>query len=79
MLLLLPLLQVRTVGIKGIDCRQDLQELEIPLEILNGPLLKPKALEKLLEEKLPQLKKKIVCIADRTIYRQAPKHVPFLL
>jgi hypothetical protein len=42
-------------------------------------MIRPSALEELLKKTLPELSKKIVCIADRKVYRQAPKEAPFLL
>lgn len=42
-------------------------------------MIRPGPLEELLKKNLPELSKKIVCIADRKIYRQAPKEIPFLL
>jgi hypothetical protein len=72
-------ISVRTIGVKNMEVGIDLKDVEVPMELLNGPLLKPAALEELLKNKLPELSRKVVCIADRTIYRQAPKHVPFLL
>jgi hypothetical protein len=42
-------------------------------------MLRPAALEDLLKKTFPDLAKSIVCIADRKVYRQAPKSVPFLL
>ena len=41
--------------------------------------MRPAAIEELLKKSCPELSKLIVCIADRKIYRQAPKQVPFLL
>ncbi len=72
-------IKVRTIGVKGIDTSRELIGKQIPLELLTGPLLRPKAFEELLEKECPELSKKCVCVADRTLYRQAPKHVPFLL
>jgi citrate lyase subunit beta/citryl-CoA lyase len=71
--------ELRTIGVKNMDVHRQLAEKELPLELFKGPLLKPKALEELLKKEFPDLAKKIVCIADRKVYRQAPKQVPFLL
>ena len=43
------------------------------------PLSTPLQLEALLKQKCPELAGNIVCVADRRVYRQAPKQVPFLL
>ena len=72
-------IEVRTIGVKNCDVATELTGLEVPMELLTGPLLMPAALEDLLKREFPHLTRKIVCMADRTIYRQAPKHVPFLL
>jgi acyl dehydratase len=70
--------ELRTIGIKNVDAKK-LQDRELPLSLFEGPILKPKALEELLKVHCPELSGHIVCIADRTIFRQAPKQVPFLL
>ena len=41
--------------------------------------LRTKKLEALLQVHFPDMNRIIVCIADRKIYRQAPKQAPFLL
>jgi hypothetical protein len=45
----------------------------------NADIHLPAKLEEMLKRDCPALSKKIVCIADRKIYRQAPKQTPFLL
>ena len=70
---------VRTIGLKNIDVARELKDLDLPTSLFTGPMMKPIALESLLKKSAPQLSNSIVCIADRVIYRQAPKHVPFLL
>jgi hypothetical protein len=35
--------------------------------------------EEVLKKHCPELCKLVVCMADRRVYRQAPKQVPFLL
>jgi hypothetical protein len=70
---------VRTIGVKNCDVGTELAGKNVPMELLTGEMLKPAALEDLLKNKFPDLSRKIVCMADRTIYRQAPKHTPFLL
>jgi hypothetical protein len=39
-------------------------------------VLRPAALEDLLKKEFPELNKLVVCVADRKIYRQTPKHTP---
>ena len=41
--------------------------------------MRPAALEEELKMSFPELSNQIVCVADRTLYRQALKHPPFLL
>lgn len=41
--------------------------------------LRPAAVEELLLKRCPALHHRIVCIADRKVYRQAAKQPPFLL
>ena len=72
-------IELRTVGVKNMDVHRQLAGKELPLELFNGEISRPKVLEGMLKKKCPELSKKIVCIADRKIYRQAPKQVPFLL
>lgn len=72
-------IKIRTFGIKNMDVHRDLANKELPVELFTGPLLKPKDLETFLKQKCPELSNHIVCIADRRIFRQAPKQVPFLL
>lgn len=72
---------VRTIGIKNFDVHRSLKDKELPIELFLTPLhaLRPSAVEDILRKNCPELCRKIVCIADRKIYRQAPKQVPFLL
>ena len=72
---------VRTIGIKNCDVHRELKDVDLPTGLFTSTIeeLRPAALETLLAEQAPLLSKKIVCIADRKIYRQTPKHVPFLL
>jgi hypothetical protein len=76
-------LHVRTIGIKNCDVHRVLAGAQVPESLLKSPLetLRSAALEEILKKSLPDLdlKNKIVCIADRKIYRQTPKQVPFLL
>jgi len=70
---------IRTIGVKNMDVHRALVNKNVPLEIFNKHILRPAALEEVLKRSCPELSKLIVCIADRKIYRQAPKQVPFLL
>eukprot|EP01039_Chlorochromonas_danica_P001539 gene1539-1677_t len=72
---------IRTIGVKNCDVHRVLQNRDLPTALFTRPLdqLRPAALEELLKKTCPELTKLIVCIADRKIYRQAPKQVPFLL
>lgn len=70
---------IRTIGVKGLEVHTALAGKTIPYELLGGDMIRSSALEELLKKSVPELSKKIVCIADRKIYRQAPKDTPFLL
>lgn len=72
-------INLRTLGLKNIDVHRDLAGRVLPLELFRGPLPRPKDLEEIIKKHCPELSKLVVCIADRRIYRQAPKQVPFLL
>lgn len=73
-------LNIRTFGVKNIDVVRSLAGRSLPIELFKSDkILRPAALEELLKKHCPELCKHIVCIADRRIYRQAPKQVPFLL
>lgn len=74
-------IMVRTIGIKNCDVQRVLQDIELPRELFEKSLeeLRPSALEDLVKTQAPDLKNLIVCMADRRIYRQTPKHEPFLL
>lgn len=74
-------LDVRTIGIKNCDVHRVFANKELPQELFTPPLkdMKPSVLEELCRRSIPDMKGSIVCIADRKIYRQTPKHVPFLL
>jgi citrate lyase subunit beta/citryl-CoA lyase len=69
---------LRTVGVKNFDMTE-LDGQPLPLALLTGPMPKPKALEALCKEQCVKLSKKIVCISDRKVYRQAPTQNVFLL
>lgn len=72
---------LRTIGIKNCDVQRALAGKDLPTELFLTPLKnwRPQQIEELLKKSIPELNKVIVCIADRKIYRQAPKQVPFLL
>ncbi len=73
---------LRTVGIKNVDIVNDLKNMPLPTEMFTKYPLNARwerSLESILSDKCPILSKNIVCIADRKLYRPAPKAVPFLL
>jgi hypothetical protein len=72
---------IRTVGVKNCDVQRVLLNSDLPTELFTAPLqkLRPAAVEELLKKHCPELSKLVVCTADRKIYRQAPRKVPFLL
>jgi len=72
---------VRTIGIKNCDVHRQLKDKDLPVELFTRKFqeLRPAELEELVRKNIPELSRRIVCIADRKIYRQAPKHAPFLL
>jgi hypothetical protein len=71
--------EIRTIGVKGLEVDTALENIELPAELFHGTIPRPAKLEEILKRACPQLSKKIVCIADRKIYRQAPQQTPFLL
>jgi hypothetical protein len=70
---------VRTLGIKNLDVQRVLAGTELPMKLFTDAHTRPGALEELLKKSCPELSKRIVCKADRKIYRLTPKQVPFLL
>jgi hypothetical protein len=75
-------LTIRTIGIKNTDVQRALKDRHLPLELFAGPfkvIRRPVALEEMLKKTCPELSKLVVCIADRKVYRLAPKQTPFLL
>eukprot|EP01036_Dinobryon_divergens_P033097 gene33095-42812_t len=75
-------LTVRTIGVKNCDVHRALADVALPAELFLSPLrqLRPAAIEELLvRAACTKLSRLIVCVADRRIYRQAPKQPPFLL
>jgi hypothetical protein len=71
--------EIRTIGVKGLEVNVALENIELPPELFYGRIPRPSKLEEILKRSCPALSKKIVCIADRKIYRQAPQQTPFLL
>jgi len=74
-------LSVRTIGVKNLDLQRVLANQPLPQELFSADhaSLRPQRVEDILKVSRPELSKLIVCIADRKIYRMAPKQVPFLL
>jgi len=76
-------INIRTVGVKNIDVARTLAQRALPMELFKPApgkkMLRPAALEEVLKKHCPELCKLVVCMADRRVYRQAPKQVPFLL
>ena len=70
-------LVVTTVGVKGMDS-EDLAKLSFPVELLE-PGMTGRQMEAICEEKVPELKGKIVVSAERRIIRQASRSEAFLL
>ena len=77
----LQVVTVRTLGIKNLDVKKDLDGVGLPLELLEikPTRLKPKDIESICKTKCPQLCNKIVVQVDRKILRQAPHQQVFLL
>ena len=70
---------VRTIGIKNIDVPKVLADKVLPNNLFISEIQKPRDLEEMLKKFCPELSRSVVCIADRKIYRQTPKQIPFLL
>jgi hypothetical protein len=72
---------VRTIGWKNLDLQRQLVNTALPTSLFTTSQiqLRPHQIEELLKKTRPELMKSIVCIADRKLYRQAPRQVPFLL
>eukprot|EP00518_Triparma_eleuthera_P002962 CAMPEP_0182453222 /NCGR_PEP_ID=MMETSP1319-20130603/372_1 /TAXON_ID=172717 /ORGANISM="Bolidomonas pacifica, Strain RCC208" /LENGTH=411 /DNA_ID=CAMNT_0024651125 /DNA_START=29 /DNA_END=1264 /DNA_ORIENTATION=+ len=70
-------LVVTTVGVKGMDS-EDLAKLSFPVELFE-PGMTGRQMEAICEEKVPELKGKIVVSAERRIIRQASRSEAFLL
>jgi acyl dehydratase len=63
-------LNVRTIGIKNMDVKRDLYEVNLPIELFQGKPLKPKEIESICKTKCPKLSNKIIVQMDRRIIRQ---------
>lgn len=74
-------LSVRTIGVKNLDLQRVLANQPLPQELFSAEhsTLRPQRIEEILKMSRPELSKLIVCVADRKLYRMAPKQVPFLL
>ena len=77
----LEIVTVRTLGVKNMDVKRDLQGVDIPLELLQvGPdPIKSRDIQGICKTKCPQLHDKIVVQMDRKILRQSPATNVFLL
>jgi hypothetical protein len=84
----LQVVTVRTLGIKNMDVKKDLQGVDLPLELFvehgeaaagGGGGLMAKDIQQLCKTKCPLLYNKIVVQVDRRILRQARKQEVFLL
>ena len=75
----LEVVEIRTIGVKGMEVDLALANVELPSELFSGSIPRPSKLEDILKRSCPKLSRKVVCIADRKIYRQAPQQTPFLL
>jgi hypothetical protein len=74
---------VRTLGIKNMDVKRELDGVDLPLELLrmggSNPVLRARDIQHLCKTRCPQLHNKIVVQMDRRILRQARHHEVFLL
>jgi hypothetical protein len=81
----LQVVTVRTLGIKNLDVKKDLQGVGLPIELFDtrsrstGKRTKKTDLELICKTKCPQLQNKIVVQVDRKILRQARHQEVFLL
>ena len=78
----LQVVTVRTLGIKNMDVKRDLEGVRLPLELFQidfNKRVKPKDMERICKTKCPQLQNKIVVQVDRRILRQARHQEVFLL
>jgi hypothetical protein len=67
----LEIVNVRTIGLKNINVKRDLDGVEFPLELFRGDVMLPKELERVCKTLCPILTNKIVVIMDRRIVRQS--------
>jgi len=70
----LEIINVRTVGLKNVNVKRDLKDVELPLELFTGDVMLPKELERVCKTLCPILTNKIVVIMDRRIIRQSSSH-----
>ncbi|CAN0431566.1 unnamed protein product [Phaeothamnion confervicola] len=71
-------LAVTTVGVKNLETGE-LEGRRLPLRLLEGNGLRAKEVERICSEECPELNGRIVVLAERTLFRQAPKTDVFLL
>lgn len=67
----LEIINVRTIGLKNINVKRDLDGVEFPLELFTGDVMLPKELERVCKTLCPILTNKIVVVMDRRIIRQS--------
>eukprot|EP00591_Stephanopyxis_turris_P004897 CAMPEP_0195512096 /NCGR_PEP_ID=MMETSP0794_2-20130614/4179_1 /TAXON_ID=515487 /ORGANISM="Stephanopyxis turris, Strain CCMP 815" /LENGTH=237 /DNA_ID=CAMNT_0040639819 /DNA_START=193 /DNA_END=906 /DNA_ORIENTATION=+ len=77
-------LLVKTIGVKNLDVKRDLEGMELPLHLFAGgdsreEAIMPKDIERICKKHCPVLSKKIVVMAERRIIRQATHKEVFLL
>ena len=70
----LEVINVRTIGLKNVNVKRDLEGVEFPLELFTGDIMLPKELERVCKTLCPVLSNKIVVIMDRRIIRQSSDH-----
>ena len=79
----LEVVSVRTLGVKNMDVKHDLSDVELPLELFqmtgDNKGMKSREIQQLCKAKCPQLHNKIVVQVDRRILRQSNRHETFLL
>jgi hypothetical protein len=76
----LQVVTVRTLGIKNMDVKKDLDRVDLPLELFQmNTSFKAKDIQQLCKTKCPSLHNKIVVQVDRRILRQASHQEVFLL
>lgn len=77
----LQVVTVRTLGIKNMDVKKDLDGMDLPMELfdMSKPMLKSKDIQNICKAKCPLLYNKIIVQVDRRLLRQARHHEVFLL